>query len=74
MGKSFKSEKNQYSENKDRHSDYKRKKNKIREENFHDEFSEYKIHGFKNKYSKNDWLYQITDECNLVGSLIAIRL
>lgn len=54
MGKSFKSEKNQYSENKSRSNEYKRKKNKIKEENFHDEFSEYKIHGFKNKYSNND--------------------
>ena len=54
MGKSFKSDKNQYSESKNRVNDYKRKKSKIKEENFHDEFSEYKIHGFKNKYQKND--------------------
>lgn len=53
MGKSFKSEKNTYSENRSRNNEYKRKKSKIKEENFNDEFSEYKIHGFKNKYSKD---------------------
>jgi hypothetical protein len=54
MGKSFKSEKNTYSENRNRNNEYKRKKSKIKEENFNDEFSEYKIHGFKNKYQRND--------------------
>lgn len=49
MGKSFnKSNKKQYSEHYERsNSDYKRRKNKLKEERANEEYSEYKYHGFK---------------------------
>lgn len=47
MGKSFNRDKNNYSEKRNQYNEYKRKKNSIKEENYGDEFSEYKIHGFK---------------------------
>ena len=49
MGKSFKHEKNQYSEHRVNKNEFKRKKNQVKENNEHEEFSEYKIHGLKNK-------------------------
>ena len=51
MGKSFK--RDNFSENNNRHksNDYKRRKNQIREDHVHDEFSDYKIHGLKKKKS-----------------------
>lgn len=51
MGKSFK--KDNYSENSNRNkaNDFKRRKNQIKEDHAHNEFSEYKIHGFKKKRS-----------------------
>ena len=49
MGKSYK--KNNHSENnhKNNSSDYKRRKNQIKEDYLHDDLSEYRIHGFKKK-------------------------
>jgi len=51
MGKSFK--KDNFSENSNRNkaNDFKRRKNQIREDHVHDEFSDYKIHGFKKEKS-----------------------
>ncbi len=47
MGKSFNRDKSNYSEKRNQYNDYKRRKNNIKEDHFHEEFSEYKIHGFK---------------------------
>lgn len=47
MGKSFNKNRNQYQEKDERKSNFKRRKNQIKEEREHDDFSDYKIHGFK---------------------------
>jgi hypothetical protein len=47
MGKSFNNSKGEYSEKRNQYNEYKRKKNYVKEEQYHDDFSEYKIHGFK---------------------------
>lgn len=49
MGKSFKQDRNQYSESRNNKNEFKRRKNQIREDQQHEEFSEYKIRGFKKK-------------------------
>lgn len=48
MGKSYK--KNNCSE-RNKSNDFKRRKIQIKEEHVHDDFSDYKIHGFKKKGS-----------------------
>lgn len=50
MGKSFKRERSSYSENNNKY-EFKRKKNKVREETLSEEFFNYKIHGFNKKNS-----------------------
>jgi hypothetical protein len=47
MGKSFNKGKNDYSEKRSQYSEYKRKKNKVKEERYNEEYSEYRIHGYK---------------------------
>lgn len=49
MGKSFKQDKNQFSEHRNNKNEFKRRKNQIKEEHFNEDFSDYKIHGFKKK-------------------------
>lgn len=72
MGKSFK--KNNYSENNNRSksNEFKRRKNQVKEEHNHSEYSEYKIHGFKRKDSwrKNIYLllidFQLESYCSSI--------
>lgn len=48
MGKSYKHNKSQYNENKS-NSEFKHRKNKVRDTHEKEELSEFKIHGFKHK-------------------------
>lgn len=55
MGKSFSKEKRNYGEKSERStsSDFKRRRNQIKEEHAHDEdHSDYKIHGFNRNKSR----------------------
>lgn len=51
MGKSYRKNKQFENNNRSESNDYKRRKNRVKEEHIHDDFSEYKIHGFKNDKS-----------------------
>ena len=47
MGKSFSRDNSGYSEKRSQYNEYKRKKNRVKEERYHDDLSDYKIHGYK---------------------------
>lgn len=47
MGKSFNKCKNDYSEKRNQYNEYKRKKNRVKEERYNEDYSEYRIHGYK---------------------------
>ena len=52
MGKSFNKNRDNYSENCIRKNEFKHRKNQLKEEHMHEEYSEYKVHGFKRKSPK----------------------
>lgn len=53
MGKSFKQDKSNYSESRNNKNEFKRKRNQIKEEHLHEEYSNYKVHGFNRKNTKD---------------------
>ena len=53
MGKSFKQDKSNYSESRNNKNEFRRKRNQIKEDHLHEEYSNYKVHGFNRKNTKD---------------------